>query len=84
MTGKKDNSKLFKPCVKDMIVKDQECKVLRDSAAAVDVVHPKYISSSEYLSDFSWIRQAVNVCIVCLPMAKVRIEGPFGFHETEA
>lgn len=55
VSGKKKNFELLKPHLKDMIVNGQECRVLRDSAATMDVVHRKYVSSSEYLSECVWI-----------------------------
>ncbi|KAH6935761.1 hypothetical protein HPB50_009440 [Hyalomma asiaticum] len=50
----------------------------------MDVVHLSYVKTDDYLSECTWIRQAVSEDSVCLPMAKVQIEGPFGAIETVA
>lgn len=71
-SSKKANFELLKHCTKDMIVRGKECCMLRDSAAALNVVDPKNVSSSKYLSECAWIREAVNKSSPCLPMALVR------------
>lgn len=78
------NLDLLKPYTTDLMVNDKRCRVLRDSAATMDVVHPNYVKSEDYLSECAWIRQAVSEDSVCLPMAKVHIRGPFGAIETVA
>ncbi|KAH6938543.1 hypothetical protein HPB50_010467 [Hyalomma asiaticum] len=50
----------------------------------MDVVHLKYVSSEDYMSECAWIRQAVSEDSVCLPMAKNEIEGPFSTLKTVA
>lgn len=40
------NLEYLKPYLKEMIFNGQECRVLTDSAATMNVVHPKYVSSS--------------------------------------
>ncbi|KAH6947069.1 hypothetical protein HPB50_016988 [Hyalomma asiaticum] len=52
------NHELLAPYTKDLAVNGRTCKVLRDSAATMDVVHPKYVSSEDYVSECAWIRQA--------------------------
>lgn len=75
---------LLEPYTKDLTVNGQTCQVLRDSAATTDTVYPKYLSNENYMSERAWIRQAVTEGSVCLPMAKVEIEGPFGILKTVA
>ncbi|XP_040067028.1 uncharacterized protein LOC120840506 [Ixodes scapularis] len=79
-----DNEKLLEPYTREMVVNGQKCRVLRDSAATMDVVHPSYVRSGDYTGDCAWIRQAVEEQSVCLPIAKIMISGPFGILETEA
>lgn len=84
VSARDENYELLKPYMKDLVVNCKHCRVLRDSAATMDVVHPNFLSSSDYLSECAWVRQVADENSVCLPMAKVRIEGPFGTLETEA
>lgn len=79
-----NNHELLKPYTKEVTVNGQKCRVLRDSAATMDVVHPSYVRAEDYVSGCAWIRQAVSEDSVCLPTAKVKIEGPFGVLETIA
>lgn len=78
------NDQLLKPYTKILLVNGAECNVLRDSAATMDVVHPKYVKDADYLSECAWVRQVAEENSVCLPMARVILEGPFGVLETEA
>ncbi|XP_064465312.1 uncharacterized protein LOC135376767 [Ornithodoros turicata] len=50
------NDALLKPYTKTLLVNGVECTVLRDSAATMDVVHPKYVKDSDYLSECAWVR----------------------------
>ncbi|KAH8029310.1 hypothetical protein HPB51_025189 [Rhipicephalus microplus] len=50
----------------------------------MDVVHPSNVSPSDYTRQCAWIRQVVEEQSVCLPVATVVIEGPFGKLTTEA
>ncbi|KAG0438412.1 hypothetical protein HPB47_017021 [Ixodes persulcatus] len=79
-----DNDRLLEPYTRQMAVNGKTCKVLRDSAATMDVVHPSYVRTGDYTGDCAWIRQVVEEQSVCLPVAKVLITGPFGVLETEA
>lgn len=79
-----ENAKLLEPYIKKLTVNGKECKVLRDSAATMDVIHPSYVGPSDLTGDCAWIRQVAEENSVCLPIAKVSIEGPFGILETEA
>ncbi|KAM7281609.1 hypothetical protein ISCGN_006255, partial [Ixodes scapularis] len=79
-----DNERLLEPYTRQMLVNGKDCRVLRDSAATMDVVHPTYVRPEEYTGDCAWIRQVVEEQSVCLPIAKVSISGPFGVLETEA
>lgn len=79
-----ENLELLKPYMFYLAVNDQACKVLRDSAATMDVVHPSYVEASQYTGDCAWIKQVVEAESVCLPMAKVKLNGPFGELLTEA
>ncbi|XP_064469850.1 uncharacterized protein LOC135384584 [Ornithodoros turicata] len=50
----------------------------------MDVVHPSYVTQADYTSDCAWIKQVVEEHSVCLLIARVTIEGPFGVLVTEA
>ncbi|XP_077561489.1 uncharacterized protein LOC144177794 [Haemaphysalis longicornis] len=50
----------------------------------MDVVHPSYVAADDFTGEVAWIKQAVEEHSVCLPMARVRICGPFGELITEA
>lgn len=68
----------------DLVVNKKPCRAQPDSAATKDVVHPSYVSPSDYSGQCAWIRQVVEEQSVCLPIATVVIEGPFGKRTTEA
>lgn len=84
MNESDDNMKLLEPYMYDLIVNGKQCRVLRDSAATMDVVHPSFVQSGQFSGDCAWIRQAVEPNSQCLPVAKVSITGAFGTLETEA
>ncbi|XP_077489773.1 uncharacterized protein LOC144100768 [Amblyomma americanum] len=65
-------------------VNGKPCKVLRDSAATLDVVRPSYVTSEDFTGAVTWIKQVLEEHSVCLPMARVEISGPFGKLVTEA
>lgn len=75
--------RLLQPYLRDLVVNGKECKVLRDSAATMDI-HPAYVEAKHLTGECAWIKQVVEKNSVCLPTAKVKIEGPFGVLETEA
>lgn len=79
-----ENDKLLAPYTHDLRVNGHACKVLRDSAATLDVMHTSLVRPENYTGECAWIRQVVEQQSVCLPVAKVVIEGPFGTLETEA
>lgn len=79
-----ENMKLLEPYMYDLTVNGKQCRVLRDSAATMDVVHPSFVQSGQYSGDCAWIRQAVEANSQCLPVAKVVLKGAFGTLETEA
>lgn len=84
-TGSGDkNMQLLRPYLRDLVVNGKECKVLRNSAATMDIVHPEYVEAKHFTGECAWIKQVVEKNSVCLPIAKVTIEGPFGVLETEA
>lgn len=82
--GSDENLALLKPFMRELRVNGKPCRVLRDSAATMDVVHPSYVRADDFTGDCAWIRQVVQVDSVCLPLARVSIEGPFGTLSTEA
>lgn len=84
VNGSEENLRLLEPYLRDLKVNGRPCRVLRDSAATMDVVHPSYVDSAKFTGDCAWIKQVVEAHSVCLPIAKVCIEGPFGELETEA
>ncbi|KAM7313255.1 uncharacterized protein ISCGN_003132 [Ixodes scapularis] len=79
-----ENMRLLEPYVHDMRVNGRPCRVLRDSAATIDVMHPSLVRPGDYTGECAWIKQAVEDQKVCLPIARVSVEGPFGKLETEA
>ncbi|XP_077551235.1 uncharacterized protein LOC144164862 [Haemaphysalis longicornis] len=78
------NMKLLEPYIREMTVNGKRCRVLRDSAATMDVVHPSYVTPEQSSGECAWIKQAVEANSVCLPIARICIEGPFGILDTEA
>ncbi|KAH6925352.1 hypothetical protein HPB50_003893 [Hyalomma asiaticum] len=85
VTGSDDeNMQLLRPYVRDLVVNGKDCKVLRDSGATMDIVHPDYVEATHFTGECAWIRQVAQKNSICLPIAKVTIEGPFGVLETEA
>ncbi|XP_077519779.1 uncharacterized protein LOC144129485 [Amblyomma americanum] len=79
-----ENLKLLEPYIRDLVVNGKPCRVLRDSAATMDVVHPSYVEPGQFTGECAWIKQAVEANSVCLPIANISIEGPFGVLHTEA
>lgn len=79
-----ENIELLRPYLHDLEVNGKPCKVLRDSGATMDIVHPSYITVDDFTGEVAWIKQVVEENSVCLPMAKVTITGPFGEIVTEA
>lgn len=79
-----ENLELLRPYLHDLKVNGKPCRVLRDSAATTDVVHPSYVAAEDFTGEVTWIKQVLEEHSVCLPMAKVTISGPFGELVTEA
>ncbi|XP_077553545.1 uncharacterized protein LOC144168428 [Haemaphysalis longicornis] len=79
-----ESRQLLEPYVRELAVNGKPCRVLRDSAATMDVVHPSYVEPHQFTGDCAWIKQAVEAQSVCLPIARITIDGPFGELETEA
>ncbi|XP_064482847.1 uncharacterized protein LOC135395680 [Ornithodoros turicata] len=79
-----DSEDLMKPYLYELKVNGRPCTVLRDSGASLDLVHPSFVSSENYLSKCVWIRQVMEEQTVCLPVAEVMLEVPFGELRTEA
>ncbi|CAN7948561.1 unnamed protein product, partial [Ixodes hexagonus] len=50
----------------------------------MDVVHPSYVTTSNFTGEVAWIKQLLEEHSVCLPMARVKVSGPFGELLTEA
>ncbi|KAH6937575.1 hypothetical protein HPB50_001728 [Hyalomma asiaticum] len=82
--GGDENMQLLRPYLRDLVVNGKDCKVLRDSGATMDIVHPDYVEATHLTGECAWIRQVAEKNSICLPIAKVTIEGPFGVLETEA
>ncbi|XP_077492320.1 uncharacterized protein LOC144103494 [Amblyomma americanum] len=79
-----ENLKLLEPYIRDLVVNGKPCRVLPDSAATMDVVHPSYVEPGQFTGECAWIKLAVEANSVCLPIANISIEGPFGVLHTEA
>ncbi|MDD9361343.1 MAG: hypothetical protein PV344_00175, partial [Anaplasma sp.] len=84
VNGSDENLELLRPYLHELQVNGKPCRVLRDSAATMDVVHPSYVTPSDFTGEVAWIKQVLEEHSVCLPMAKVKISGPFGELLTEA
>ncbi|KAH6922671.1 hypothetical protein HPB50_017573 [Hyalomma asiaticum] len=78
MGGGDENMQLLRPYLRDLVVNGKDCKVLRDSGATMDIVHPDYVEATHLTGECAWIRQVAEKNSICLPIAKVTIEGPFG------
>ncbi|XP_075543258.1 uncharacterized protein LOC142577676 [Dermacentor variabilis] len=50
----------------------------------MDIVNPSYVMVDDFTGEVAWIKQVVEEHSVCLPMAKVKIRGPFWEPVTEA
>ncbi|XP_072142419.1 uncharacterized protein [Dermacentor andersoni] len=50
----------------------------------MDIVHPSYVTVDDFTGEVAWIKEVVEEHSVCLPVAKVKISGPFGELVTEA
>lgn len=84
MDEKDENLELLRPYLHDLHVHGKTCRVLRDSAATMDIVHPSYVTVDDFTGEVAWIKQVVEKHSACLPMAKVKISGPFEELVTEA
>ncbi|XP_040062649.2 uncharacterized protein LOC120837396, partial [Ixodes scapularis] len=84
VSGSDRDLELLRPYLHELQVNGKPCRVLRDSAATMDVVHPSYVTTSDFTGKVVWIKQLLERHGVCLPMARVRITGPFGELVTEA
>ncbi|XP_064469992.1 uncharacterized protein LOC135384733 [Ornithodoros turicata] len=84
VTDDDENLRLLRPYLFELEVNDKPCRALRDSAATMDIVHPSYINREHLTGDVAWIKQVVEEESVCLPVAAVTINGPFGEIRTEA
>lgn len=80
----KESTQLLEPYIRELRVNKKECRVLRDSAATMDVVHSSYVEPGQFTGERAWFKQAAEARNVCLPVAKVCIEGPFGVLHTKA
>ncbi|XP_077502370.1 uncharacterized protein LOC144113262 [Amblyomma americanum] len=79
-----ENLELLRPYIHELQVNGKSCRVLRDSGATMDIVHPSYVKEEDITGEVAWIRQVLENQSVCLPMARVVISGPFGELVTEA
>ncbi|XP_077485302.1 uncharacterized protein LOC144095436 [Amblyomma americanum] len=79
-----ENLELLRPYIHELQVNGKLCRVLRDSGATMDIVHPSYVKEEDFTGEVAWIRQVLENQSVCLPMARVVISGPFGELATEA
>ncbi|KAG0425705.1 hypothetical protein HPB47_027134 [Ixodes persulcatus] len=66
--------RLLEPYLSDLTVHVKACGVLRDSAATMNMMNATYVDPIAVVEEHS----------VCLPVARVCIEGPFGAFHTEA
>lgn len=79
-----EESDLLLPYTYDMTVNGISCKVLRDTGATFDIVHPSFVKPEDFTGSCVWVRQALEPDTKCLPVAKVEMTGAFGKFQTEA
>lgn len=79
-----ENEELLGPYLYTLTVNGKSCRVLRDSGATIDVVHPDFVTEAHYNGKCSWIRSVIDERSLCLPVADILISGPFGEVRTEA
>uniref|UniRef100_A0A6B0VBN8 Putative tick transposon n=1 Tax=Ixodes ricinus TaxID=34613 RepID=A0A6B0VBN8_IXORI len=79
-----ENEELLGPYLYTLTVNGKSCRVLRDSGATIDVVHPDFVTEAHYNGKCSWIRSVIDEGSLCLPVADILISGPFGEVRTEA
>lgn len=84
MSSHVNDQAMLKPYTSQLIVNGQKCKGLRDTATTMVVADKTYVQTEGYQTGCIWARQAISKGSVCLPTAKVRVEGPFGVLETVA
>lgn len=70
--------------MQEISVNGKKCRALRDSAATMDVARPSLVSPNDFTRERAWIRQVAEEQSVCLPIARVIMEGAFGELNTEA
>lgn len=75
---------LLEPYLYNIKVNGTPCKCLRDTGATYDLVHSSLVKQSDFTSDCVWIRQALEDRSYSLPVAKVKLSGPFGVVDTDA
>lgn len=78
------SEELLSPYLFNLTVNGKPCRVLRDSGATMDLVHPDYVAQADYNGKCAWIKPVLEDGSICLPVARVIITGPFGEVETEA
>lgn len=66
------------------IVNKQKVEILRDTGATLDVVCRKFIDPQDFCGETIWVQQALSLELICLPLARVEIEGDFGKIYTKA
>lgn len=59
ISGRDENIELLEPYMHDLEVNGKPCRVLRDSAATMDVVHSSYVEPQMLTGECAWIKQAV-------------------------
>lgn len=79
-----EDSDLLLPYTYDMAVNGISCKVLRDTGATFDIVHPSFVKPEHFTGSCVWVRQALEPDTKCLPVARIEMQGPFGKLQTEA
>ncbi|MCZ6901903.1 MAG: hypothetical protein O7C62_04400, partial [Rickettsia endosymbiont of Ixodes persulcatus] len=60
MNGSDKDLKLLRPYLHELQVNGKPCRVLRDSAATMDVVHPSYVTPSDFTGKVVWIKQLLE------------------------
>ncbi|XP_075732859.1 uncharacterized protein LOC142775380 [Rhipicephalus microplus] len=78
------SEELLSPYLFNLTVNGKPCRVLRDSGATMDLVHPDYVAQADYNGKCAWIKPVLEDGSICLPVARVILTGPFGEVETEA
>lgn len=82
--GSDESLELLRPYLQELRISGKTCKVLRDSGATMDLVHPSFVNAEDYTGKVTWIKSVLEEHRGCLPIVRLIISGPLGELETDA